>query len=89
MWNACACATRCMKTDMDRCHGASHSVGQHTCVLASHEICCHPHIMCLLEVIDDKLYQKVYMGKFIWHYDREQLDGAGDIDVTKQRYNWE
>ena len=32
--------------------------------------------MCLLEVIDDKLYQKVYMGKFIWHYDREQLDGA-------------
>ena len=28
------------------------------------KLCRHPHVVRLLEVIDDKLYQKVYMGQF-------------------------
>ena len=28
------------------------------------KLCRHPHIVRLLEVIDDKLYQKVYMGQW-------------------------
>jgi SNF1-activating kinase 1 len=27
------------------------------------KLCRHPHVVRLLEVIDDKLYQKVYMGQ--------------------------
>ena len=30
--------------------------------IAIMKLCRHPHIVRLLEVIDDKLYQKVYMG---------------------------
>jgi hypothetical protein len=29
------------------------------------KLCRHPHVVRLLEVIDDKLYQKVYMGQFV------------------------
>ena len=29
------------------------------------KLCRHPHIVRLLEVIDDKLYQKVYMGQLV------------------------
>ena len=29
------------------------------------KLCRHPHIVRLLEVIDDKLYQKVYMGQWL------------------------
>ena len=28
------------------------------------KLCRHPHVVRLLEVIDDKSYQKVYMGQF-------------------------
>ena len=31
--------------------------------IAVMKLCRHPHVVRLLEVIDDKLYQKVYMGK--------------------------
>jgi hypothetical protein len=33
--------------------------------IAVMKLCRHPHVVRLLEVIDDKLYQKVYMGEFI------------------------
>ena len=33
--------------------------------IAVMKLCRHPHVVRLLEVIDDKLYQKVYMGQFI------------------------
>jgi hypothetical protein len=32
--------------------------------IAVMKLCRHPHVVRLLEVIDDKLYQKVYMGQF-------------------------
>ena len=31
--------------------------------IAVMKLCRHPHVVRLLEVIDDKLYQKVYMGQ--------------------------
>jgi SNF1-activating kinase 1 len=31
--------------------------------IAVMKLCRHPHVVRLLEVIDDKLYQKVYMGE--------------------------
>ena len=33
--------------------------------IAVMKLCRHPHVVRLLEVIDDKLYQKVYMGQFV------------------------
>ena len=33
--------------------------------IAVMKLCRHPHVVRLLEVIDDKLYQKVYMGQFL------------------------
>jgi [calcium/calmodulin-dependent protein kinase] kinase len=33
--------------------------------IAVMKLCRHPHVVRLLEVIDDKLYQKVYMGEFV------------------------
>ena len=33
--------------------------------IAIMKLCRHPHIVRLLEVIDDKLYQKVYMGQSV------------------------
>jgi len=35
--------------------------------IAIMKLCRHPHIVRLLEVIDDKLYQKVYMGQSLPH----------------------
>lgn len=33
--------------------------------IAVMKLCRHPHVVRLVEVIDDKLYQKVYMGQFV------------------------